>query len=238
MTILIVEDDTEISQSLKNKLEFYCTDSSVVGICTDVLSGYKQINLLKPDLIFLDIHLGKQSGFDLLELFETPFFETIIISGDNKFGIEAVKHQVLDYILKPINYKELIRAVEKAKQKTLHYQFLKNQRNLNDTLVISTGDKLHILPIQDITAIKADRNYSWIYLQNKEKYYASNLIKEMEEKLPMHQFCRVHKSYIVNIKKAKNFINKSNGSHLVMIDGKIIPVSESKKKELLKILKL
>lgn len=235
--VIIVEDDTKLASTIQKKLQYYFTYLNVLAIAYDVLDAYKKITELKPQLVFLDLHLGNSSGFELLDLCSTLDFETIIISADDKQGIKAVKYQALDYIVKPIQPKELIEAVERVKKKNLNKWLPYQDNKLQETITISTGDKLNILLINDIIYVKADQNYSWVHIPNK-KLYASSIIKDIEKKLPKDQFCRVHKSYLVNIKKAKSFVNKKDGSYLIMIDEVIIPVSESKKKDLLQVLNI
>lgn len=229
---VIVEDEEDLADTLKYKLNMYLSYVEVLGIVSNVEDAYKLIIDQKPDFIFLDIHLKDKSGFELLDLFQNPNFKTIIISADDQFGIKAVKYQIFDYLVKPIDHIELIKSVEKIKD-----LISINTRAFNlKGISVSTGDEIKLIQVDQIIYLEADGNYTRINLMNSQSVYASNSIKDLERKLISFPFFRTHRSYIVNIDKIESLTSKRTNSYIVLINKKIIPVSESKKKNLLKIL--
>mgnify|MGYP003455901556 FL=1 len=132
---VIVEDEEIARKVLKSLLAQYCQDVMVCAEADDVSSGKTMIETFRPDLVFLDIEMPGGSGFKLLSSIENIDFEVVFITAYEQFAIKAIRHDALDYILKPIDPKELVAAVEKVKEakykKTLKKQYDNILKNLD-----------------------------------------------------------------------------------------------------------
>ena len=132
---VIVEDEEMARNVLKSLLAQYCKDVMVCAEADDVVSGKTIIEAYRPDLVFLDIEMPGGSGFKLLNSIGNINFETIFITAYEQFAIKAIRHDALDYLLKPVDPKELVAAVEKVKEtklkKSLERQYDNILKNLN-----------------------------------------------------------------------------------------------------------
>jgi two-component system LytT family response regulator len=112
---ILIDDEAKSRSNLRQLLSEYCPNVEVVAEAGSALEALKLVREFKPDLLFLDIEMGDNSGFDLLKLLSgQQNFEVIFVTAFDKYGIQAVKACAIDYLLKPINILELSNAVEKA----------------------------------------------------------------------------------------------------------------------------
>ena len=179
---VIVEDEEMARKVLKSLLAQYCQDVMVCAEADDITSGQEMIEAFRPDLVFLDIEMPGGSGFKLLNNIKDIDFEVVFITAYEQFAIKALRHDALDYLLKPVDPKELVAAVEKVKdakyKKTLKKQYDSLLKNINpDQLTvkkisISTSDKIHLIEVDDIIRCESDNYYTIIYfkLQNHKVF--------------------------------------------------------------------
>lgn len=241
---VIVEDEEIARKVLKSLLAQYCQDVMVCAEADDVASGKNMIEMFHPDLVFLDIEMPGGSGFKLLSSMENIDFEVVFITAYEQFAIKAIRHDALDYILKPIDPKELVAAVEKVKEakykKTLKKQYDNLLKNLNpEQLVvrkisISTTDKIHLINVDDIIRCESDNYYTKIFFKDGNNLLVSKTLKEMDQRLEEYDFVRTHKSHLVNMRCIKNFIKDE--MMVVMSDGTKVPVSKRKKEKILEVI--
>lgn len=241
---VIVEDEEIARKVLKSLLAQYCQDVMVCAEADDVASGKMMIEAFRPDLVFLDIEMPGGSGFKLLSSIDNIDFEIVFITAYEQFAIKAIRHDALDYLLKPIDPKELVAAVEKVKEvkykKTLKKQYDSLLKNLDpEQLVvrkisISTTDKIHLINVDDIVRCESDNYYTVIFFKEGNSLMVSKTLKEMEQKLEEYDFVRTHKSHLVNMRCIKNFIKDE--MMVVMTDGTKVPVSKRKKEKILEVI--
>ncbi len=241
---VIVEDEEIARKVLKSLLAQYCQDVMVCAEADDVASGKTMIEMFRPDLVFLDIEMPGGSGFKLLNSIENIDFEVVFITAYEQFAIKAIRHDALDYILKPIDPKELVAAVEKVKEakykKTLKKQYDNLLKNLDpEQLVvrkisISTTDKIHLIDVDDIIRCESDNYYTKIFFKDGNNLLVSKTLKEMDQKLEEYDFVRTHKSHLVNMRCIKNFIKDE--MMVVMTDGTKVPVSKRKKERIMEVI--
>lgn len=241
---VIVEDEEIARRVLKSLLAQYCQDVMVCAEADDVTSGKNMIEMFRPDLVFLDIEMPGGSGFKLLSMVENIDFEVVFITAYEQFAIKAIRHDALDYILKPIDPKELVAAVEKVKEakykKTLKKQYDNILKNLDpEQLVvkkisISTTDKIHLIDVDDIIRCESDNYYTKIFFKDGNSLLVSKTLKEMDQKLEEYDFVRTHKSHLVNIRYIKNFIKDE--MMVLLTDGTNVPVSKRKKEMILEVI--
>ncbi len=185
------------------------------------------------------------SGFRMLEEVDIINFEIIFTTAFDQFAIKAIKYSALDYLLKPIDAEELVRAVKKVEQKISHTQVNQNIQVLLDNIksreaephkiVLSTSEKIHIIETDQILRCESDNYYTNFFLSDGKKILVSKTLKENEELLSDHNFIRPHKSHLVNVKYIKGFL-RSDGGYIEMIDGSRIPVSRRKREKIIEVI--
>lgn len=228
---LLVDDEPISQKHLKSLLNKFCPDLEILDIASNTDDALEKIYSLKPDLLFLDIELGGESGFDLLKKCPTRNFEVIFVTAHNQFGIDAVKAQALDYILKPINNAELMIAVEKAivsiREKKSH-AITPMVPKVNSRISLPTMEGLIFVAIDDIVFIESEGRYSRFHLNNATKILVSKNLGEYENDMEQKGFARIHHSYIVNLSYVEKYI-KGRGGYVVLKNGKTLEVSTRKK---------
>ena len=183
------------------------------------------------------------NGFEFLEQFKEISFAIIFTTSYDQYAIKAIRFSALDYLLKPIDPKELIAAVRKVQtQKHLpvpeQFQMLMNQIKHKEVgfskIAIPTSEGFELIPADQVIRCEADDNYTHLYMKNKTKIVACRTLKEMEEQLQDYaSFIRVHHSYVVNLNEVNKYI-RGEGGYLVMSDGSTVNVSRSRKDSLMK----
>ena len=241
---VIVEDEEMARKVLKSLLAQYCPDVMVCAEADDITSGQEMIEAFRPDLVFLDIEMPGGSGFKLLSNIKDIDFEVVFITAYEQFAIKAIRHDALDYLLKPVDPKELVAAVEKVKdakyKKTIKKQYDSLLKNIDpDQLVvkkisISTSDKIHLIEVDNIIRCESDNYYTNIYFKDGTNLLVSKTLKEMEQKLEEYDFVRTHKSHLVNMRCIMNFIKDE--MMVLLTDGTKVTVSKRKKERILEVI--
>jgi len=242
LTAIIVDDEPYCCETLAVLLQRYCPDVRVTAICSSSAEALKAIQALQPQLLFLDIEMPHMNGFELLEKLPQINFELIFTTSYDQYAIKAIRFSALDYLLKPIDREELVRAVKKAverqqqplpQQLEILLQRLHQPAAAVSKIALPTMDGLLMIAIDAIISCESDSNYTIIFQKNKQKAIVSRTLKEMEEILEDHAFLRVHNSFIVNLNEVNKYV-KGEGGYLIMSDGSTIDVSRSRKEMLLK----
>jgi len=241
---IIVDDELSAIKSLQWELENFCKDVEIVDSFTDPIEAISAINYIKPDCIFLDIEMPEMDGFQLLENLKFRDFDLIVTTAYDSYALRAFKESAIDYLLKPIDSDDLIKSVAKIKtnknkntlgdELKLVLNSLASKNNYNK-IAISLSDKTIFVKPEDIIYCKSSGNYTEMFLKNNEKELVSKKLKDIEELINNDDFCRVHNSYLVNIKHIKEFVKK-DGQYLVLENGTSIPISRLKKVSLLQLL--
>ncbi len=240
---VIIEDEENSRELLRQMLEEYCQDVQVAGFGVDVPSGIALIDQIQPDVVFLDVEMPGGDGFSVLDAFTEPSFKVVFVTGYDHYAIKAIKYAALDYLLKPIHLDELIETVEKVKKESSYHQdnirFLKEQvRKPADEInqIMLYGNKEHtVIKIEDVLFVEAERSYVTFHLTERQKYIASKPLTYYEELLPESSFFRIHKSYLVNGKKVIRLDSGRSGA-VHLIEGVVLPVATRRKPAFLRFL--
>lgn len=240
---IIIEDEVHSRNFLKTLIQEYVQDVEIIGEADSVDSALFLIKETSPDLLFLDIELAGENGFDIIGKSDLINYEVIFTTAYQEYAIKAFKYSAVSYILKPVNLEELEAAVRKVRDrqdiKDLNKRFeylvsIIKQKNLKpDKLALPVYDGYFIVSLVDIVRIEADGSYSTIFLANREKIMVSKNISAIEELLSDDLFIRVHKSYIINMRYLKRFIKNDGNSYVILTDNSTIDVSVRKKKDLI-----
>ena len=237
LNALIVEDEANSRDILRNYLTKYCGNVTVVGEAASIQEALQLIKDHEPDLVFLDVEMPYGNAFDLLDQLPDRSFETVFVTAYNQYAIDALNNHAAYYLMKPINIDELIKAVDyvseiKTKETALEDQVLNAQLpGVEGKITLPQQDGFQVLNVADILYCKADENYTESHLEHK-KILVSKTLKYFEEALAQFPFARIHKSYLVNVNEVIKY-KKGKGGSVVVSNGKELLVSASKKKDLL-----
>lgn len=233
---IIVEDEIAGQELLKKNISDNFPDCKIETIVDHVDKAIKEIDNIKPDLVFLDINIKGGTGFDILKHFNGRDFEVIFVTAFNNFAIQAIKEEAVDYLLKPINTSEFVtgvsKAIEKIKAKA-DSQKINTIKPKALNIVTTTGSEF--IPYDDILFLEAEGAYTYIHLHNSKILSAKN-IGEYELQLDKNSFFRTHHSFIVNVLHIAKF-DKGRSGTITVITGQTIPVSQRKLKEFIELLK-
>ncbi|MGN6640918.1 MAG: LytR/AlgR family response regulator transcription factor, partial [Mucilaginibacter sp.] len=227
---LIVDDEFQSRNVLVTMLEQYAPEIKVVSEASSVDEGLKKIKKYNPDIVFLDIQMKGETGFDLLSHLNEINFAVIFITAFDKYAIKAFRFNAVDYLLKPIVTDELVDAVNKVKRRSSVlqsaskkqmdqlYHDLTNPQNIPDKIAIPTGEGFMIIPVNDIVYCHADGNYTEFHLTEKKKIVSSYTLKQYDEILSGQSFFRAHRSYLINMAHVKMY-RRGDGGEIVMSNG-------------------
>ena len=238
LNAIIVEDEKTSRDILKNYLEKYCPNVTILGEAANVDEALILIRNNTLDLVFLDVEMPYGNAFDLLDKVGDRTFETVFVTAYNHYAIDALNAHASYYLMKPISIDELIKAVDyvvdiKTKEEALQDQVLIPKTNIvNGKITIPQQDGFEVIDTATILYCKADDNYTEIFLNTNKKKLVSKTLKYFEEALANSSFARVHKSYLVNVNEIIKYV-KGKGGHVVLSNGKEVLVSASKKAQLL-----
>nr|WP_299383364.1 LytTR family DNA-binding domain-containing protein [Allomuricauda sp.] len=234
---IIVEDEANSREILRNYLAKYCPSVELLGEASNIDQGFELIKQHQPNLVFLDVEMPFGNAFDLLDKIPNRTFETVFVTAYNQYAMDALNNHAAYYLMKPINIDELIKAVGyvkeiKEKENALEGQVLRAKSiKAEGKITLPQQDGFQVLEVGDIYFCKADDNYTEIYLENK-KIVVSKTLKYFEDALNAYSFARIHKSYLVNVGEVVKY-KKGKGGSVVLSNGKELSVSASKKAALL-----
>ncbi|MEM9920935.1 MAG: LytTR family DNA-binding domain-containing protein [Bacteroidota bacterium] len=238
-TAFIVDDESKSRNTLRNLVNRYCPEVSILGEAGTIMDAVSHLNIQQPDFVFLDIHLPRQDGFKLFDYFPKPEFEVIFTTAYSQYTLNALRMSAVDYLLKPINKDDLIGAVQKAidrrKRQTLIQNFHMLKNNLRSDLqkiALPNSNGFEYVNIKDIIRCSANRNYTYFHLVNDRNILVSKNLKTYEDILCNFNFMRANRSNIVNLHYVKAY-SRSNGGELIMEDDSTISLSPAMKDELL-----
>ncbi|MDW3645876.1 MAG: LytTR family DNA-binding domain-containing protein [Bacteroidia bacterium] len=243
---VIVEDEKNSQELLKELIGEYCEGVEVVAIAGNVAEGLAALKEHKPSLLFLDIELPDGDGFQILENAENLDFDVIFTTAYDQYAMKAFKFSATDYLLKPVDIDELQSAVERVTEKQKEEDgsdkseqlsaLIANVRNMGKPfkrIVLPTSNGFTVVNPEDIIRCESDRNYTFIFLNDKRRILVSRTIKEYDEMLRDFNFFRIHQSHLINLAYLKNY-TRGRGGYVELSDGTTLDVSARRKSEFLK----
>lgn len=219
----IIVDDEEMSRAT---IEHFVTQTeklNLIGLCSSAVEAANFLKDQEIDLIFLDIEMPQMSGLELIKaLDKSP--QIILVTSKKEYAVEAFEYNVVDYLVKPVDYSRFLQAVNKI---TKPGEVVSNQGN-KDEIFIKSDSKIVKLNYSSILYIEALADYAIIQLGNT-RHIIHSTMKSLEQRLPEESFIRVHRSYIVNISK----IDSIEDMNIVIGDANI-PVGASYREKFMK----
>ncbi|MEL6675919.1 MAG: LytTR family DNA-binding domain-containing protein [Bacteroidota bacterium] len=234
LSCLIVDDESMSRLSLKKLCE-KVPNMEVKAICQNGTEALSILQEEEVDLVFLDIHMPDLTGIDLVKSLDT-LPQIVFTTTDREFALEAYSYNVTDYLIKPIRFPRLLKAVEKARkmaslQKSEEEQSPSSQEA--DSIFIKAVDnRLVKLNLNDIQFAEAMGDYALLYTEAK-RHTVHTTMKKLEAKLPSDRFLKVHRKYIVNLDQIIDLQDNS-----LLIGKKVIPVSRANRESLMSRLNL
>ncbi len=220
MNCIIIEDQPPAQRILKKYIEDIGS-LQLLATFPDALQAMAFLKNQAVDLIFLDIHLPKISGIDFLKTLAHPP-QVILTTAFPDYALESYELDVVDYLLKPFSFQRFVKAVSKTSgQKSISPE---SKSDLQKTIFIKSGYEHIKISIEEIVFIKSDADYTELNIPGK-KHLSSESLRFWLDNLDQNQFFRVHKSYIINIKK----IVKVSGNQVYLEQDVIIPIGRAYK---------
>ncbi|MBU3013054.1 LytTR family DNA-binding domain-containing protein [Polaribacter vadi] len=234
MKCIIVDDEKTAREIIKTLCKEF-NNLEIVDDFSDAIQSIKFLNENTVDLIFLDIHMPNFSGLDFIKSLKNP--PNIILStSDPKFALQAFEYDfIVDYLLKPIELARFTKAIKKAENKRIPLIKASSdtqEKDVSNDFYVNINRRLIKIDLSSIYLVEAKGDYIQIKTDDKN-YIVHSTLKKIEEKLPESLFLKIHRSYVINIKKIIDIEDNS-----VLIKKDVIPISRSKRPELMKRLDL
>ena len=227
---IIVDDELHGRNNLHSLLKSYCPEVEVIGKCGKPFDAKKMIYDMKPDIVFLDVHMPQMNGFELLESLPERNFLTVIVSAHSEYGIKAVKSNVVDYLLKPIDINELEQSVKKLLLLKQSHSNGNHDAGNKWRILVSHSEGKSIIDINEIIWLEGKNNYTLIHIRDKKSLTVAKTLKEFESSVKGNNFFRVHKSDIINLNYISDYTNH-DGGFITMKGGVKITISRRRIKE-------
>lgn len=231
---MIVDDEPLARKAMSLALGKF-PEIEVIGECADGFEAVKMINREKPEVVFLDIQMPKLDGFDVLELLDDPPF-IVFVTAYNEYALKAFESHALDYILKPLKIERLKKTLERVEKRLREEkrqpvgQLLDQHQEHNkplERILVRDRNRIHILPVVDITHIEAQDDYVALYTKERS-YLKKETLSGLEKRLDSRQFVRIHRSYLINIDYLSKIDPYAKDSKIAVLkNGKTLPVSRS-----------
>ncbi len=241
---ILIDDEKSPREVLKIKLQAHFDDIEIIAEATNIRDAFQLCTQLQPQLVFLDVNLQDGSGFDFLKKFPKIDFEIILATGYNEYALEAIKAEAVDYLIKPFKTKELIEAVNKAKERIAYKSFHKKYHDTMESIEnnevidlskisITIANGHRYIEATELIRCEGWEKYTNFHLVNGEKLLSAHNIGKYVEKLESLGFIHCHKSHMIN----KLFIKSYENGNIIMKDTSVIPVARRRKSYFQEIMK-
>lgn len=197
LTAIIVDDERLARLELRLLLADFA-EISIVGEAQNLTEAVNLIRANKPNVVFLDVQLSNENGFDLLEKIEKDF-KLIFVTAFDEFAIRAFEINAIDYLLKPVNPARLAKTFERLFETQEKPEAVSRKLEYEDRLFIEIGERSRFLKISSIKCVCADGDYSTVFTDDDKRHLVAKPLKEWENRLPEKHFVRIHRSTIVNL---------------------------------------
>jgi len=244
MTTAIIIDDEQNARDFLQKLILRYFNKRIVVLekCDSIKEGIIAIRRYNPGIVFLDIQMPTENGFELFKKFETINFEVVFTTAHKNYAIDAIRHSAFDYLLKPVNHIDLLSTIKRFERKnenlkrqeriSMLLENLSSQDNIFNKIALPTQNGYELQKMSNIIYCQSDSNYCKVKCLDGKEFLLSKTLKHIEELINNQLFFRVHKSYLVNLNYVAKF-DKAGEFHVILANGEKIPVSVRKKENFL-----
>jgi len=240
---LLVDDELPACTALKWLIEEHEPEVVVTGFAHTAEVARMKLAAEEIDIVFLDISMQGENGFDLLASLEDIQVHVVFVTAHDEYAIKAFKTEAVDYLLKPVDADELKFAVHKIQNRINQQssfahsaEVLKQvqQAMQKDRITIPHLDGLRVIALADIVYMEADSNYTIFHLRDAQKFVSSKTMGEFEYGLT-GQFFRIHKSFIINLEQVAEY-SKKDGNNVIMKEGSMLPIARRRLQEFIHVL--
>ncbi|MCC6542691.1 MAG: response regulator transcription factor [Flavobacteriales bacterium] len=241
MTAVIVDDEEHCRTALSGMLVRKFPEIDLREMADNVSDGLAVVTRVRPQLLFLDVEMGSQTGFDLLAQLGEEKPHIIFTTAHEGYALRAIRFSALDYLLKPVDLDELRISINKViaiqNQPPDQIPIAALLRNLvqpakDRRLALPVSSGLELISLDEIVFCESESNYTTVHLQDRKRLVISRTLKEFEDLLEGDSFIRVHHSHLINLRHVRKYI-RGEGGEVIMVDGTNVPVSRRKKQELM-----
>lgn len=238
---IIIDDEPDCVKLLALQLKMYCPQVQVVAACTASEDALLKINELQPGVVFLDIEMPVMNGFQLLEKFGNITFSLVFVTAYDQFAVKAFRYSALDYLLKPIDAKDLQAAVQKAEKRNwpdkqqlsmLKQQVHNPEKNFPDKIALPYQNGVTFVGIKNIIYCESENNYTRFHTTDSQQYLVAKTLGDIQEVLEERNFLRVHRQYLVNLDHIKKYV-RGEGNYLILSNGQSVAVARNQKERLI-----
>lgn len=243
MNCIIVDDDNNCIKALSGIIKEYIPSLVIIGQAQNIKEAVKLINANTIDIVFLDVEIQEELGFDLFKYITNPSFDVVFTTAHEKYALKAIKSSCFDFLLKPIEISELLNTVSRIESvrdsqyteqraKVLINNLATKDKKV-EKLAIPTKDGMVFINVVDIMYLEGDAKYTTIHLLNNQRYVSSKNIGEFEDLLDENVFFRCHRSWMINLNCVEKYLKADN--QVSLSNGVLIDVSTRKKDEFMKL---
>ncbi|MCH3884919.1 LytR/AlgR family response regulator transcription factor [Tenacibaculum aquimarinum] len=239
LTAILIDDEISNLKGLEQKLGKLFPELTIKNTFQKPEDAIKSLKKEQPDLVFLDIEMPRINGFDLLAELNQINFQVIFVTAYSEYAIEAFKQNAIDYVLKPIDDKDLVIAINKAIKVIKTEKEIESNHKLvtllsenitnNNKIIVPTAKGMSFIPQEEVLHLEGYDGYTRIHLINKSTIVSSYNLGKFE-KLLSANFFKCHKSHIINLVKVRHFENEG---YILLDNAHRVPISKTNKKAFL-----
>ena len=238
---IVVDDETKLREVTRSKLQHLCPEIDIVGEAANVPDAYALIQQHAPHVVFLDIAMPGENGFDLLDRFTTIDFEIVFVTGFNDYAIDALRVSAVDYVLKPVLNEDIRRAVDRVTERIRErstierYEVLKHNIDhlgqQSTRIAIPGAQAYEFVAVEEIVRCEGWEKYTRLHLTGGQVLVASTNIGHFRELLEPYGFFACHKSHLINRHRVKRYLREGS---VVMSDDAHVPVARRRRDEFMR----
>ncbi|MHC1702384.1 MAG: LytR/AlgR family response regulator transcription factor [Tenuifilaceae bacterium] len=238
---LLIDDELASTRSLEILLSQFCKEVEVVGTARSAEEGLLSVSKLTPDVVFLDIEMPGGTGFDFLEKCQELNFEVVFITAHDSYAVKAFKYSAIDFILKPIEIDELIKAVDKVLELKKRNYDNRNKYNalfenlktiIPNKLVVTVNGKYEYIDLRSVIFFENSNDNTLVKFSSKHSIFINESLDSLEEQLDEKNFYQINQTQMVNLEMVKK-VEKTNYGIVVLNNDDILTLDSSRKEGLI-----
>lgn len=226
LRVLIADDDAGM-RTIMRKILGRVEGFALVAEASDGQTALDLVEMLKPDLVFLDVEMPALTGVECARAIQdlNPDIVIIFATAHDCYMSEAFEVYAFDYLIKPFKVERVIQTLERARERLLSRAARSapapavKPRPLSGRMMLRNRDGVSFVNLQDVLLIQREERSTVLYTLNDERYVTSDTLSDMEERLPNDVFFRCHKSYIINLNHIKDITPYGRWTYVVRLDG-------------------
>jgi|TARA_B110000459_G_scaffold40471_1_gene43764 two-component system LytT family response regulator len=223
MKAIIVDDERLARNELKRLLADY-PEVDIIEECNSAEAAIIAVDKLRPDVVFLDIHMPGKDGFGVLE--ELDYMPHVIfITAYDEYAIKAFEVNALDYLLKPVEVDRLKDAINKVKAELIEPIEKPDKLGVDDQVFVKDGDRCWFVNLSDVPMFESEGNYVRVYF-DKNKPLILKSLNNLSNRLDEASFFRANRKFIINLNWVESIENWFNGGLMVKLkNGEKVEIS-------------